>query len=278
MNNISQKDPIAIVPIECLKRALLLFPRVAYPGFRYINLEFFGDNWLEAERERVSNSSDEREQEYLRELESLYTNHSDWHPHYLINCAYVRSLANSYVIKGEPFVYLYDDKLPGVVQRGQEISYCAALRGLDIVDEAQITMEQVEEFRNDPEATRKYRALRLWLHEGIRAKSISHANDIVVQKLEDYSWAIEKHGLATITGAIESIIDSKHVAALAGGAGTTALLAGPIWASIAGGLIVGASVSTWIAKQKMKLEEIKRGNNSEVAIIYDARKAFAKDG
>lgn len=267
--------PVAITPQGCLKRALLLFPHVVWPGFRFINLDLVPD-WLDEERRQHAGSSDEYEQEYLRELERLAAKHPDRHPNALINCAWVRSIATVYVNRGQSIVYLYDDKLPGLLEGGREIGYRAALNGLKIIDESQVTMEQVEEFRRDPETTRKYRALRLWLHQGLGAESVDHANDIVTQKLDDYTWAMEKHGLATITGAIESIVDSKHIAAIAGGTGMAALCAGPVWASIAGGLMVGAEVATWIAKRAISLEDVKRGPHSEVAIIYEARKRFTQ--
>lgn len=81
---------------------------------------------------------------------------------------------------------------------------------------------------------------------------------------------------ATITGAIESIVDSKHISTIAGGTGMAALFTSSVWASIAGGLIVGAGVVTWIAKHAISLEDVKRGSHSEVAIIYEARKRFVQ--
>ena len=272
----TSSTPIAIVPNQCLLRALLLFPQVISPGFKFINIELVPD-WMDFQRRQYSNSSNERDREYLAELEKLVKIHPNGHPNALINGAHVRSLANVYVKQGQSIVYLFDDKLPNLLDTGPQLGYRAALHGLDVVDESKLTMEQVEEFRRDINAVEKYRALRLWLHHGLKAESLDQANDIVAKKLSDYNWAIKKHGLITMTGAIESVLDSKHMASIAGGAGITALFAGPIWASIAGGLLVGAGVATWMAKQAISLEDIKRGPHSEVAIIYEAQKKFGRN-
>ena len=254
-------------------RALLLFDDVTFPGFTWTNLDLEED-WLNSERRRYADTTDEREQEYLLEVERQVARDPGQQPHTLMDRAWVRSLANLYVKRGRPVVFLFDQSFGEVLESGNTTAYRAALTGLDLVDEKSLTMEQVEEFRRDPEATRKYRDLRLWLHTGLAARSTAEATDVVGKKLAAYDWAIRKHGLKTITGAIHSILDSRHVAAIAGGAGVSALIASPVWGAVLGGLLVGANVATWIADRAIELEEVKRGPHSEIAIIYEAREQF----
>lgn len=71
------------------------------------------------------------------------------------------------------------------------------------------------EFRRDAEATGKYRDLRLWLQDGISGQSVAHATDIIDQKIDDYSWAIRKHGLSTVPGAVTYLFDWKKSAVMA---------------------------------------------------------------
>ena len=76
----------------------------------------------------------------------------------------------------------------------REIGYRAALNGLKIIDESKVTMKQVEEFRRDPEATR-IPGIAVVAAQGRGAEAVNHANDIIGQNLDDYTWTIEKHGL-----------------------------------------------------------------------------------
>jgi len=117
--------------------------------------------------------------------------------------------------------------------------------------------------------------LHRWLHDGLGAGSVTEATDILQLKLDAYQWAIKKHGFRTITGALQSILDSRHLAAIAGGAGLGTMMAGPVWGAVAGGLLVGTNVATWVANRAIELEDVYRGNDSEIAIIYDARKQLA---
>ncbi len=50
------------------------------------------------------------------------------------------------------------------------------------------------------------------------------------------------------------------------------MMAGPVWGAVAGGLLIGADVATWVANRAIELEDVYRGDDSEIAIIYDARK------
>jgi hypothetical protein len=186
----------------------------------------------------------------------------------------VRSLANLYVKKGRAVAFLYDHDYGEILEPGKSQAYRAALDGLEIIDEKSLTPDQVNEFRGDREARRKYRELHRWLSSGLQAGSVGEASDILHAKLDAYDWAIRKHGLKTVTGALHTLLDSRQLAAIAGGAGLGAMMAGPVWGAVAGGLLVGANVATWLADRATELEDVRRGKDSEIAIIYEARKKF----
>lgn len=276
MVELSSANPgklVAITPESSMLRSALLFDHVVHPGLTFLNLETIGD-WLGYLRHRYGETTDEREQEYLLEIERLVALDADMHPNVLLNKAKVRSTANLYVKQGYRIAFLYDQSYGEILEAGNTTAYRAALKGLDIIDEKSLTLELVNEFRSDPDARRKYRALHRWLNDGLDASSVTEAADILHLKLDDYQWAIKKHGLKTVTGALQSILDSRHLAAIAGGAGIGAMMAGPVWGAVTGGLLVGANVATWIADQAIELEDVYRGSDSEIAIIYDARKQF----
>jgi hypothetical protein len=268
------RTPVAITPYESMLRAALLFDEVVYPGFSFVNLDIDGD-WLGHLRQRHANAADERDREFMLEVERLYALDPEQHPNALVNKARVRSLANLYVNKGRAVAFLYDRSFGEILEPGESKAYRAALDGLDIIDEKSLTLEQVNEFRGDAEARRKYRELHRWLNSGLQAASVEEAGDILHGKLDAYDWAIRKHGLKTVTGALHTLLDSRQLAAIAGGTGLGAMMAGPVWGAVAGGLLVGANVATWLADRATELEDVRRGQDSEIAIIYEARKQLA---
>jgi len=154
------------------------------------------------------------------------------------------------------------------------VVYRAALNNLPVVSPESLSYEQLIEFRRDEDSVRRYRDLRLWLEQSLNGKTLSEATDIIGQKLDDYGWAIKKHGLKTITGTFSQILNWKQASmtgavALAGGA-----LAGEIGAAFAAGLVIASQVGASIAERMIEHEDLTRGKDREVAIIYDIRKRF----
>lgn len=164
-----------------------------------------------------------------------------------------------------------NDTAPGPV-----IGYQAAMSQVSLVSPDGANWDQIVDFREDKDALRKYRALRNWLRHGLKASSVAEATDIISQKLEDYEWAIRKHDLKTITGTLASVLDSKQLLALSSASGAAGLVGGAIWAAVTAGIILFAGVSVKIADRLVELEDVKRGANSEVAVIYDIRRRFRR--
>lgn len=143
---------------------------------------------------------------------------------------------------------------------------------LEIVNEDAITWEQVLEFRSDREAQRKYRCLVHWLEAEMVGKDTKFIVEEVEERLEGYAWAIRKHRLKTVQGALSSLLNEKSL-----------LAAGSI---IAGGFLSGAPEVGWtvglaiwlgkvsleISKELVNLEDALRGPGREIAYIYEARK------
>jgi hypothetical protein len=155
---------------------------------------------------------------------------------------------------------------------GDSVAFVAAMSMIPEVAEQHLSWDQIREFRDDSDALRKYRALKSWLQTAINAKTLSEAEDIIAQKLENYEWAIRKHGLRTVTGGLAAVLASDSLASIAAGAGIAALLHRPIWALISTGLIAGTKAALWVAERKIDLRDVKYGPNSEVALLYEARR------
>jgi hypothetical protein len=155
------------------------------------------------------------------------------------------------------------------VPAGNVIAYAAAIANLPIVATDDAAWDQIIEFRNDPDACGKYRDLRLWLQTGLKAESVQQATDIIAKKLEDYEWAITKHGLKSTIGNMKQIIDLTATPP----AGLAYLLTGKVWAALmTGGLVIAAKVVLSVAEQRIDLSDVKRGKDSEIAILYDIKK------
>jgi len=157
---------------------------------------------------------------------------------------------------------------------GESIAYEGALSNIPLVAAGAAPWDQILGFRADPEAVRKYRDLRLWLRSGLKAESAQHAADIIGQKIEDYRWAIGRHGLQTSLGAFKTIFDWKDSRLIVAVAGFAAATGGPIWAAMAGGLGIAMQVGAWLTERRLDKKDVARGPNREVAILYDVQERF----
>lgn len=166
--------------------------------------------------------------------------------------------------------FLYAQRVRGEGRADGHVGYQGAINNLSVVDATKLDWSQVLEFREDVGAARKYRDLRIWLRSGLEAESVEEATDVIGQKIEDYEWAIRKHGLKSTVGGISQMFGWKDAAvAAAAGFGV-----GAVWgALVAGSLLVGKA-SVWLAERRMEYETVRRGDNREIAIIYEACKKF----
>jgi hypothetical protein len=151
------------------------------------------------------------------------------------------------------------------------VAYEAALQTIPSILEDELTWEQVVEFRKDREAKRKLRALRSWLQSGLTAATLEEATDKIEQKVANYEWALKKHGVKTVTGALTAVLDSKFIGSVAGAAGVSALMGGSVWGALTGSALMLSKMSVWLVERRMELLDIQRGSDSEVALICDAR-------
>jgi hypothetical protein len=154
---------------------------------------------------------------------------------------------------------------------GKNIVYQAAVENLPEIIEDQVSWEQVIEFRSDKDAIRKYRALRLWLEYSLSAKSVKHARDLIARGIEDYEWAIRKHGLKTATGALSSIFSWKGLISITAGMGVSAAVGGPVWSALTGAIFTVGRATVWVAERMIERQDIERAPDAAVALICDAK-------
>ncbi|MHC4535905.1 MAG: hypothetical protein ACYS6K_18300 [Planctomycetota bacterium] len=151
------------------------------------------------------------------------------------------------------------------------------LSDLEIVDEQSTPWDAIRQFREDKEAQRKYRRLIHWLSADMVGKSQAFIEDAIAIKLEDYNWALRKHGIKTVLGAISETLNPRSLLAT-GAAGLTAGLLSnqPGLGLLTQGFLLVGKASVSLATALLDHEDAKRGANNEVAWVYEAQKRLGK--
>lgn len=152
---------------------------------------------------------------------------------------------------------------------GKADAISAIMQNIAVVSD-DLTWEHILEFRADAESLRKYRALRVWLADSLKATSTNHAADIVGVKLSEYEWALKKHGMKTVQGAITQILSTKDFLPAAVGVGVVSLTTAPIWGLAGGAGYLLASATAIIRQHKIDLEDTKR-HNTPIAMIHEIK-------
>ncbi len=192
-----------------------------------------------------------------------------------IGATMARSIANDLQLQlGRPVTPVYENKKDHqeAYKEGKHDVVVASISDLGLVDEDQLSWEQVLEFRKDTEARNKYRRLIHWLDKDMVDKSQGFITDEIAQKLEDYEWAIEKHGLKTRLGKIYDVLDGKFLMGAAGAGGPFILADHPtLGILISAGIVLG-KVAVKLTENCVDLKDIERGTNSEIAFIHEIKK------
>ncbi len=155
-----------------------------------------------------------------------------------------------------------------VLPVGNHHVYQGVLNNVPVVIEQDLTWHQVLEFRRDAEARRKYRDLHIWLQQQMKVESEQHVTALIAQRLEDYRWAIRKHGLKSSLEAISSFVSLSSIVPPAGILVAAQMGITPVAGALVGGALAVAGATAWIAKRLLDLEDIKRGQHREVAYLY----------
>jgi hypothetical protein len=160
-------------------------------------------------------------------------------------------------------------------QEGDKEVVVATLFGLDIVDEDQLSWEQVLEFRADEEMRGKYKRLLHWLDKEMVGKSQNFIQDEVAIKLDDYESALRKHGIRTIVGTVEESLDGQLITGVTAATGGLNLAEHPTLGFLVGAGIVIGKVVIKLIQNKLDYDDIERGPNSEIAWVYEAKKQLS---
>jgi hypothetical protein len=258
----------ALATRDALKRAMLLFESIQFtrwarlPGDEQkrpvICASQFGEDWSPDRLNSVLRYEYEGDPVESRQIEISFA------------LGLIKNLKGRVLVCGDQKDFASQSRT------GDQIAFQAALGSIPEIIEERASWEQILEIRRDPDACRKCRDLRLWLTYSLEARSLQQAQDIIEKKIEDYSWALRKHGLETTTGTLSSILNWKGLTAIAGGSAIAALGTSPLLSTLAAGSVVLGNAAVWIAKRRIALEDLKRGPNSEIALIHDFQEKWGQ--
>jgi hypothetical protein len=155
----------------------------------------------------------------------------------------------------------YDELEPDFhqTQAGIEVS----LDFVPVAVEDKLSWKQVLEFRRDTEAREKLRRMRNWFTLELAGKSEAEIRATLEEQLDDYSWALRKHGIATTVGGFTSFLG------VAAAPATLSLLTASPLAVMAGGIALAAGAVAWLAHKQVERTELRR---SEIAYLHEVRK------
>lgn len=151
-------------------------------------------------------------------------------------------------------------------QPGSDSVVVGALSDLEVVDEDELTWEQVLEFRRDKTVRADYRRLTHWLNTEMAGKSSGAVVDEIGVRLDRYRAALTKHGLRSRLGVLSSVLDARALATAAAAGVGPSLAAGPIWGGLAAGSVLVGRVVLTLGQSKLDLLQLQQ-EHREVAFV-----------
>ncbi len=161
---------------------------------------------------------------------------------------------------------------------GQFQTILVTFQELDIVAEKDLNWEQVEEFRRDDEARIKLRRLLRWLDSELVYASSRQIADTIAVRLDDYRWALRKHGIKTVTGVLTSALDGKALAAIGIAVGGLAAATEGVAALMAGGDLAFGRVLIKAAEALVDIKDYRRSIYPEIAYVAEISKKLGVKG
>ena len=148
----------------------------------------------------------------------------------------------------------------------------ATLNNLHIVQESKLDWTQVRNLREDQESRQRYRRFVHWLDKEMAGRPVDFIKEEILERLDSYAAALQKHGIETKFGALSVLIESKELA-------STALAGAVGWAAAGGSMTAGvltigataaAKVVLEIGKRKVALDDVRSGAK-EIAFVHELK-------
>lgn len=148
----------------------------------------------------------------------------------------------------------------------------ASLRQVGVVDESRLAWDQVLQFRGDSSAKAKYRRLVHWLDDELVGKPTEYIADEIAQRLEDYEWALQKHGITRALGILESVLDPRFLTGASAFVAAVGLAgSGPAAGAAAATFVVG-KITASIARALLDLRDTQRAASPQIAFVHELKR------
>lgn len=143
-------------------------------------------------------------------------------------------------------------------ERTTHNAYEICISNIPTIIEEKLKWKQVLEMRKDKKSIEKIHRFRRWVNVELGDKSKAEVIEIIEKAMDDYKFALKKHGIMTTIGGITTILSSAATLIEA--------LSGDISTQISAGLIISGGLITYTAAQLGEYFEKKR---EPIALIYD---------
>lgn len=180
-----------------------------------------------------------------------------------------------------PYVYQEQGAMPPFVPvYGSEAQFISELENRDrtvwrvlidnlpVVDNDALSWEHVKAAREDPELVSRFRELRIWMRKLDPKATKQQISDDLEQRIVQYHWAMRKHGIKSITGALSLVANSPKLATVSSVVGGAFYFGGSSAAALSAlGILLGEG-SLRITEFLVGREDVK-ATYPEVAFLHD---------
>ena len=135
-------------------------------------------------------------------------------PQIIIRVGYILS---HYFIMNNRNDYLFFGKNPQTTSGSVSDNFISTIMRLELIDTSKISWDKILSIREDSEAHKKLRRLRLIFEKDYSGKPFSFIEDDILSRIEDYENIVKDWKLETQIGLLEQIISSKSFPAFLGG-------------------------------------------------------------
>lgn len=139
--------------------------------------------------------------------------------------------------------------------KSNSIAFC--IEGIPEIIDEKLNWEQVQDIRNDKESIKKLKRFKYWML-GLNGKSSDELQANICKALDDYTFAMKKHGVLMTTGGITTVVSA--------GSTTINSLSHDTLDIIMMGITVATGITAFTIKEAVNYCEAKR---APIAFLYD---------
>ena len=152
-----------------------------------------------------------------------------------------------------------------VEEKTTHSAYEVCLSNIPIIVEDKLTWKQVMEMRGDIASIKKIHRFRSWVDSELEGKEKGEIIQSFEKALDDYKYALKKHGIMTVVGGLTTILSASSTVIEA--------ISGDFSTQISAGLAISGGLITYTATQLSDFFEKKR---EPIALIYELEKKFVE--